>query len=303
MASDMIAPLHNRGIISVTGADAAKLLQGLITNDMDALSHDGAAIHTGLLSPQGKILFDFFLVQTPTGFLIDVTKDKAADLVKRLTMYKLRADVVLRDVSANYAVYAQWGPALALPSEMPSSISVTDPRAPAMGQRILMDVASAAKTEAATTGAAGSEDAYHAHRIALGIPEGGKDYDFGDAYPHEAGFDWFGGVSFTKGCYVGQEVVARMHNKTVVRKRVVKIAAAEPISSGADILLGEAPIGRIGSVDGDTGLAMVRLDRAAEARDKAITLTAGGIPITVDQAALEAYTISVSARPTTPGIA
>ncbi len=109
--------------------------------------------------------------------------------------------------------------------------------------------------------------------MALGVPEGGKDYEFGDAYPHEANFDLLHGVSFTKGCYVGQEVVARMQNKTVVRKRVVKISANAPLTSGVDVLLGEAPIGRVGTVAGGNALAMLRLDRALEAQQKNQTLT------------------------------
>ena len=140
-------------------------------------------------------------------------------------------------------------------------------------------------------------EAYHAHRIALGVPEGGKDYDFGDAYPHEADYDLFNGVSFTKGCYVGQEIVARMQNKTVVRKRVVKISAAGPLISGAEIHLGDVAIGRVGTVDGLHGLAMVRLDRAIEAQDKNQSLRAAGTAIDIDADALGRYRKSAASRP------
>ncbi len=114
------------------------------------------------------------------------------------------------------------------------------------------------------------------------MPEGGKDYEFGDAYPHEADLDLFNGVSFKKGCYVGQEVVSRMQHKTVVRKRVVMVSGAAGLAAGADILFGEAAVGRVGSVDGRHALDMLRLDRAAEAQDKGIALTAGGIEVTPD---------------------
>ena len=302
MASDMIAPLHDRGVVSVTGTDAGKLLQGLITNDMDALSRDGAAIHAGLLSPQGKILFEFFVVRTADGFLIELAKDKAADFVKRLTMYRLRADVALHDVSANYKVYALWGATAASSGETRATVSFADPRIPALGRRILADAALATDVASATNDTDASEAAYDAHRIALGVPEGGKDYDFGDAYPHEADFDLFNGVSFKKGCYVGQEVVSRMQNKTVVRKRIVKVSGAAALTMHADILLGEAAIGRVGSVDGVNGLAMLRLDRAVEAREKGLSLTANGVAISPDEAALETYRVSVASRPATPGL-
>jgi folate-binding protein YgfZ len=135
---------------------------------------------------------------------------------------------------------------------------------------------------------------YDALRVRLGIPEGSKDYDFGDAYPHEADFDLLGGVSFTKGCYVGQEVVARMQNKSVVRKRAVKISGDAPLTSNIDVLLGEIPIGRVGTVDGNAGIAMLRLDRVLEAEQKNQKLTAGGIVITPDDAALDRYRVSAA---------
>jgi tRNA-modifying protein YgfZ len=133
--------------------------------------------------------------------------------------------------------------------------------------------------------------------VRLGVPEGGKDYAFGDAYPHEANFDLLHGVSFTKGCYVGQEVVARMQNKTIVRKRVVKITAPAALTSGTDVLLGEAPIGRIGTTDGNDALAMLRLDRAVEAEQKNQKLTADGIVVTPDAEALARYLATAAARP------
>lgn len=299
MASDMIAPLPNRGVVSVTGADAAKLLQGLITNDMDQLTKDGSAIHAGLLSPQGKILFDFFVVRTATGILIDVARDKAGELIKRLTLYKLRADVLLSDVSEDYRVFALWGDSP--PDAAQSALIFVDPRLSALGLRVLADAALVASLQATPNVTRGTESDYDAHRIALGVPEGGKDYDYGDAYPHDAGFDIFRGVSFTKGCFVGQEVVARMQNKSIVRKRVVRIEGSGVLAAHTDITLSDAPIGRVGSVSGTHALAMVRLDRAAVAVDKDVALQAGGVPITVDPVAIEVYRTSAAAQPAAPG--
>ena len=264
------ARLTDRGVVRVSGADASKLLQGIITGDMDLLT-DQPALHAALLTPQGKILFEFFVVRSAAGFLLETAQDQAANLAKRLTMYKLRANVDIADASADYAVLAGHGAA----PQASDTTQFGDPRLPALGWRALVDA------ESATRSNAGSPDHYHAHRIALGVPEGGKDYAFGDAFPHEANFDLLNGVSFTKGCFVGQEVVSRMQHRGTARKRIVIVEADQHLQAGSDVLLGEAAIGTVGSVSGTRALALLRLDRAEEAQRKGLTLAAGGVPITV----------------------
>jgi len=289
MSAAKIARLTDRGVVSVKGSDSEKLLQGLITNDLERL--DGAGDHTGLhaalLSPQGKILFDFFVVRAAGSYLLDVAEAKAGDLAKRLAMYKLRADVTIADVSSQFIVFALWGDDAEPIGQTLADIRFIDPQSPALGLRLLAEGHLANRDLPPAQTASSCE--YDAHRVALGVPEGGKDYEFGDAYPHEANFDLLHGVSFTKGCYVGQEVVARMQNKTVVRKRVVRISAKAPLTSGVDVLQGDAPIGRVGTVAGTSALAMLRLDRALEAQQRNQTLTAGGITITPDAEALTRY--------------
>ncbi len=277
MSQARIALLPDRGVVSVTGADAGKLLQGVLTNDLDGIGQ-GRAMLAGLLSPQGKILFDFLVVPVDDGYLLDVARDKAADLLKRLSMYRLRAKAELADVSGQRAVAASWG---ASPGAG-AGVVIADLRHAALGKRIIADPG--AMSDFAGGAFAGADD-YHAHRIALGVPEGGKDYDFGDAFVHEANFDLLGGVSFEKGCYVGQEIVARMEHRGTVRKRVVRVTAASELpSSRPDVVLGDVAIGRLGSVAGPLGLAMLRLDRAIEAIDKGIPLTADGIALAPDPA-------------------
>lgn len=295
MTQAKIALLRDRGVVSLTGPDAAKFLQGLVTNDVEALQADAAntghaarAVHAGLLSPQGKILFEFFCVLTPEGFMLEVARDSAGDLVKRLSMYKLRAKVEIADQSRTFDVLAEWG----APNPAPltsGSFEFADPRLAALGRRTLL------RRPLPLQGAGHNLierrqpwDDYHAHRIALGVPEGGKDFDFGDAYPHEADFDLFNGVSFTKGCYVGQEIVARMQHKTVVRKRVVPVTGDRDLPSDRpDIVAGEVQIGRLGSVSGSRGLALLRLDRAAEATAQNVTLTSAGITLHVEPMTVE----------------
>lgn len=296
MSAAKVARLHDRGVVSVIGPNAGQFLQGLITNDMAAFENGAAAIHAGLLSPQGKILFDVFVVQSPGGFVLEIAGEKLADFVKRLTMYKLRADVTIGDASADFQVLALWGEDASSSGETVKTIAFGDPRLPALGLRILAEARFASDIASATNGVETDPNDYHAHRIELGVPEGGKDFLFGDTVPHEADFDLFHGVSFTKGCYVGQEVVARMQNKSIIRKRVVGIAAAAPLTSGADIMLGDVVIGRVGSVAGQRGLALIRLDRAAEAVDKGTALTADDHPIVVDADAIHRYRASAAAR-------
>jgi tRNA-modifying protein YgfZ len=281
--------LADRGVISASGADAGRLLDGLITNDMAALAKT-PAIHAGLLSPQGKILFAFFVVKSGPEFLLDVSADQAAHLVKRLNFYKLRADAKFSDVSADMNVVVQWG--AAIPDVPRGVLAYADPRHPHMGARLILQRGRVPELGAL----AATADAYHVHRIVCGVPEEGRDYMLGDTFPHEADFDLLAGASFTKGCFVGQEVVSRMQNKTVVRKRVVRVSG-QGLSTATEIKHGEGVIGTIGSVAGSAALAMLRLDRAVEAAAKGEALTANGHPLTVNEADLARYTASVAARP------
>lgn len=275
MSTAKIALLPDRGVVAVTGEDALKFLDNVITNDMDLLDKQDA-IFAGLLSPQGKILFDFIVVRDGSGFLLDVAKDQAAALVKRLSMYKLRAKVVIADRSGDFDVLAEWVEGRDLPEA-----AFADPRHLEMGWRRLVFRSEAVR--GATSMLVSRDrpfDDYSAHRIALGVPEGGKDYGFGEAFPHEALFDQLHGVSFTKGCYVGQEIVARMEHRGTARKRIVRISGvgALPVAS-TEVLAGEVVIGEMGSSAGSNGLALLRLDRVNEFAAKGVGLTCGGVGV------------------------
>jgi folate-binding protein YgfZ len=299
MTPARIAQLADRGVVRVTGADAEKLLQGIISNDMELLAAQ-PAIHAALLTPQGKILFDFFVVPAGDGFLLEVARDKAADLAKRLSLYKLRAKVDIQDASEDYRVLMLWGPSPTGREEAAGTVSFADPRLPALGSRILADTHSARGKVAAADALDAAPEDYHAHRIALGVPEGGKDYALGDTFPHEADLDQLGGVSFSKGCFVGQEVVSRMQNRGNVRKRVVPIEGEGPLASGAEIKAGTAAIGTVGSVSGRSALALLRLDRAAEAMAKGQNLTADGVAITLRKPDWATFDVATTARAEAP---
>ena len=297
MSESNIAVLPDRSVGCVTGEDAAKLLQGIITNDMDLLDTE-PAIFAGLLSPQGKVLFDFLVVRTGAGFALDVAGEKAAELAKRLAMYRLRAKVAIEDASAEMAVVAAWprGNGAVTP---PGAIGVVDPRSPELGSRFIVPRRALEHLLVQAGAATAAASDYHAHRISLGIPEGGKDYDFGDAFPHEANLDLLGGVAFDKGCYIGQEIVARMQHRGTVRKRVVCVTGAASLpASRPEIKNGEVVIGRLGSVAGRRGLALLRLDRAIDAIDNGETITADGIALNVEQQALARHRAVVARKAT-----
>lgn len=265
--------LSDRGVVRVSGADATDFLHGLLTNDIAHLPRGGLR-YAGLLSPQGKILFDMFVhASGEDDYVIDVARGLAPDLVKRLGLYKLRRKIEIVDASSTLAVAALWGGAAA-PA---ATLVAPDPRLPALGVRAVLQAEGAADALRAVGATLVPEEDYHAHRIALMVPESGRDFAIGDTYPHEADMDLLAGVDFKKGCYVGQEVVSRMHHKTTVRKRVVavRVPGVKPVA-GADVVAGEVTVGYMGSSDRDVGLAMLRLDRVKAAEGG---LMAGGLEV------------------------
>jgi tRNA-modifying protein YgfZ len=264
--------LPSRAVLRVAGADSRKYLQGLITNDIGKAQR-GHAIHAGLLSPQGKILFDFFVAADGDEFLFDVAQDKADELLQRLTFYRLRARVeIAEDPSLTVAV--AWS---GTPGPHEGTIVYADPRLAELGFRLLLPKG----TILAAPGCGPASEAnYHAFRISRGVPEGGRDFGFGEAFPHEALFDQLNGVDFAKGCYVGQEVVSRMEHRGTARKRIVPVEGEAPLPpSGTSVEADGVAIGALGSVSGGSGLALIRLDRAEEALAAGKTLTAGGVKI------------------------
>jgi len=271
------AELEDRGVLRVAGEEAASFLQGLLTNDVQSLAV-GAARYAALLSPQGKILFDFLALRVPaesgTAFLIDCPADRLGELAKRLGFYRLRAKVMITDESADLAVVAFWD---APPSEAPGGFLYVDPRDPRLGWRAILPRAAAAA-------AAGGVDEYEAHRISLGVPRGGVDFAYADIFPHDANLDLLHGVDFEKGCYVGQEVVSRMRHRGALRKRTVRVALSGAAPAlGTPVLAGETPVGTLGSAANGLALALVRLDRVEDARTAGVALTAGGVGVRIER--------------------
>lgn len=287
-----VALLPDRALVRVSGPEARSLLQGLVTQDLDVLDHHPAAF-AALLSPQGKILFDFFVVRSPEGLLLETARDKAADLMKRLTLYRLRAKVTF-EAASDLAVHVVWGDG-ALPPGGADMVLYLDPRLAALGQRAIVP-ASTAQAWSAQVGTPAPADAWQAHRVRLGVPEGGRDFAFGDAFPHEADMDQLAGVSFRKGCYVGQEVVSRMQHRGTARKRFVQVTGDDMLAPGTAITAGGASIGAVTSVADKMGIALLRLDRAAEAKAKGEPLMAGAVTLDVIKPAWATFDLTPPPR-------
>ena len=274
--------LPDRGVIKVIGNDARKFLHGLVTADTLGVA-PGTARFCALLTPQGKIVADFFVTEAPQaeggGFFLDIPRALAVTLVEKLNLYKLRAKVLIEDLSEILGVLAVWdGQGTTKQATTKQGLAYADPRLPALGSRVMLPPHRAAAAVSELGAELVSAEDYEAHRIALAVPRGGLDFAYGDAFPHEADMDQLGGIDFAKGCYIGQEVVSRIEHRGIARTRAVALRydGATP-ENGIPITAGERQVGTMGSAARGRGIALIRLDRVAEAGPAA--LAAGGIPI------------------------
>ena len=257
MTSQQLTTLDNRTILTLSGADVAGFLQNLITNDMAQVT-DNQAMYSALLTAQGKFLHDFFVLKWGDDILLDVATDRKDDLLRRLTMYKLRADVTLSEGAFDvYALFGETADAAAgTVTKTGDGLRYVDPRLTAMGIRILLPRGSKPTEEATEAPYAD----YDAHRITHGIPEGGADIIPEKNFLLEANFEELNGVSFTKGCYVGQELTARTKHRAKIKKRLFQITFEGELIPGQTITSGGKDIAEVRSVQNGHGLALTRID-------------------------------------------
>jgi len=239
------AVLPERGVVEIAGADRVAFLQGLVSNDV-ALAAPDRAVWAALLTPQGKWLADFFVTAAEGRLLVDCERTHAPELVQRLGRFRLRSQVTLVDASARLAVVVGWGAAPPPPGAVP------DPRLAAAGWRAVVPAPAHEDSDAA---------AWDAHRLALGLPDGSRDLDAEHSVLLEAGFDELGGISWTKGCYMGQELTARTRYRGLVKRRLVPVAVAGPLPAPeSPIMLDGREVGRMRSGRGQRGMALLRLE-------------------------------------------
>lgn len=247
--------LPSRAVLAVAGDEAAPFLQGLITNDINKAGVS-EAVYAGLLTAQGKYLFDFFIVRHGAGYLLDVEAARKQLLVERFNFYKLRANVTIQDVSSLWSVWAFLG-SDGVPESaraQPTGIVFPDPRCADMGSRALL---SAQETRPDTATLAN----YEQMRLTLGLADGSRDLDVEQRFILEANFAELNGVDFKKGCYMGQEMTARMAHRGILKKRIMPVhvegslpAPQTPLWSGSH------QAGHLLSGQGANALALVRLE-------------------------------------------
>lgn len=257
-----------RGVLEIAGADAATFLQGLVSNDVNRAG-PAAPIYAALLTPQGKYLSDFLIWRpAPERFLLEVDDAQAAGLAQRLGLYKLRANVTIAP-AADAEVLLAWGKSAIGAAQAVDAAGVwagPDPRAEGLALRIIAETAAAttALTEALGPEAADAASVWRRRQIAARVPLSGEDLAPGDGFLLEYEFERLAGVDFKKGCYVGQEVTARMKHKTELKKGLFRVAIEGPApDSGAEVTADGKPAGRLGAVEAGEGLALLRKDRIA----------------------------------------
>lgn len=271
--SGLTGNLNDRTQILVRGEDAETFLQSIFTADLAALE-TGILRASALLSPQGKIQYDFLISRVEGGFRIDIAQELAETFAKRLTLYRLRAKAEIIVLNESI-IRIGWESDSTFSAEYQS---VRDERFPEQA-KVHRFYAQGADVAPATDE---QRQAWADLRIRYGIAEGGADFIMNDVFPHDINFEQFSGVSFKKGCFVGQEVVSRMQHRGTARRRILQVTAdAQLPASDTSITAGGKEVGTLRSVHGSQGLALVRIDRVKDAMDKAVPLLAGDMPVTL----------------------
>ena len=267
--------LDDRAVLAISGPQARDFLQGLVTNDIAGGLAPGNGLYTALLSPQGKILFDFLVTEGDGALLLDVAREQRDALLKKLILYRLRSKVGIeaRDPLAVYVNLAGHSDNRALPYA-DRAVSFADPRHPNLGVRSIGAIAEM------PANLPGPRD-YHRHRLELGVPEAG-DFGFEKIFALDAGLAELNGVSFSKGCYIGQELTSRMKHRATSRKRILTVTAEVSLPASGTLTKGGADIGELISTHGHTAFALVRLDRLEESSGD---VAAAGIPVALHRPA------------------
>ncbi len=270
-----IASLPDRAVIEIKGDDTLPFLQDLVTANVADLQ-PGEAAHSALLTPQGKILYDFFILAIDGGVLVDCAAQSATSLVQKLTMYQLRRALSIAPAE-DLAVAAAWGSADL--SSLGDGHVFPDPRHTELGSRVIAPQAVIASISCQPP------EAYLKHRYRLGIGDAAE-IGSGELFPHEACYDQFASVDFSKGCYVGQEVVSRMQHRGTARSRLVPVDGSSTLpAAGAKVAADDRQVGTLLGAHGSNGLALIRLDRAANAAQAGKALSVDGQPITMHKPA------------------
>jgi folate-binding protein YgfZ len=276
MTENTFTLLEDRALLTLSGEDSREFLQGLISNDVDKIA-DGRAIYAALLTAQGKYLHDFFVFELDGSLALECEKARVDDLMRRLRMYKLRAKIELEILGDDWAVIAITGDA---GPDLARGVIYEDPRHDALGARAALPAADLAELNLP----AGAREDYDALRLKLGVPESGSDLVPEKSLLMESGFEQLNGVDFEKGCYVGQEVTARMKYRALIRKRLFPVRFDGPAPApGTPIHYGDVAIGEMRSSQNGHGLALLRIETVEAAQKADADLISGDARLRVIQ--------------------
>ena len=282
MADKQAVTLESRGILRLAGDDLRPFLQGIVSNDVKRVAPE-RAIWSAFLTPQGKFLHEFFLIEQNGAFLLDGEAERLDDLKRRMTLYKLRSKVTIEDAREEIAVAALFGPlaleALGLPEEpgaakaLGGGLVFVDPRLPGLGARALLPRGEAEETLRAAGFQVAAPEDYDRLRIWLGVPDGSRDLEVERSILLENGFDELNGVDWQKGCFLGQELTARTKYRALIKKRLLPVEIDGPVPApGTPLMAGGKEVGVMRSTSDRFGLALLRLDAAL---DESLSLSAG----------------------------
>ncbi|HEY4135772.1 MAG TPA: folate-binding protein [Alphaproteobacteria bacterium] len=282
-------PLDDRGVLAVSGDDARPFLQNLVTNDIEK-AQPGQAIYAALLTSNGRYLHDFFVIEMDGVLFIDVAKKRLADLQERLLKYRLRAKVEVDDVSRIFRVIALLGDgphdSQALHGfegrggPFANGFCYVDPRYAGIGVRALLPADALEALEAAGF-QAGDRMAYETLRLLFGMPEGAFDLTPEKSLPLESDFDLFNAIDWKKGCYIGQELTARMHYRKMLKKRLLPVGIEGDVPEfGTPILYDGAEVGEMRTGMGEQGIALLRLEAVVAAAKAERPFLAGETKLT-----------------------
>ncbi|AQT46968.1 YgfZ/GcvT domain-containing protein [Bartonella choladocola] len=264
--------LENHRLLTVTGDDRTHFLERLITTDVEKIGV-GELLPGALLSPQGKVLFDFLIGRSDTAYLIDISASLADNFMKRLNLYRMRSKVEINE-SPESVIRIFWQKDSAT-SESDSSF--VDKRFPPQ-EKVIRTYG---KKLPARPFSQTASDQWDLLRIKYGIAESGKDFNVGDVFPHDINFDETGAISYKKGCYIGQEVVSRMHHRGTIRRRMLVVEGKDNLPNAGSIECDGKTIGNLGTVIGNHASAIVRIDKVKAGIDKHIPFFVENVPVTL----------------------
>ncbi|MDP6952735.1 MAG: folate-binding protein [Alphaproteobacteria bacterium] len=272
--------LEDRGVVLLEGAEACDFLQGLVSNDVTK-AVGNTAVYAALLNPQGKYLHDFFVFPFADGLAIDCERERLLDLVRRLNIYRLRAEVTIADASDRFQVVALPGARSAPTLDHGAGALFADPRLAALGWRAVLPVDGAERLLSAAGFSRCDSEAFDALRLSLGVPDGSRDMVVDKAFLLESNFEELNGVDFDKGCYIGQENTARQKRRGTIRRRLMPVEINGPTPAPeTPIRLGAVDVGTMRSSRDGQGMAMLRLEYVEKASQSGEPLVAGDTRLT-----------------------